>query len=243
MTDKKEQFLDDMCGKIKYRRIHKHIRQEVSTHICETAEQYEKSGFSHELAVNMAVSHMGNAEHIGNEFNKQYRLPFNNRFGLGIWAIVVTMFIYLIYPLFYKLCNNTIQTGCNTITVIIGIAIFVVANYFLLRRRNLKMCVRDWIEISVGFLIGWALVITLLTLVSDGVYPYFKDVKVLFTYPYVPLLPKDLSVFGMEFFSWWCCLILYMLSTKGSSKRNSFIFLTRFPGANGYIETDEDFYM
>lgn len=242
MTDKREQFLNDICSRVKYKTIHRHIRQEVSENIYETAKQYEKSGFNREMSVDMAISHMYSAEQIGNEYNKKYRIPFNCRFGLGIWAAVVTMVFYLIYPLFYKLYKDTIQTGYNTPIIIVGLLLFAVVNYIFLRRGKLKISIRDFIEIIIGFFVGWVLVIAGLTEVSAfgkfGAYPYFKDVNIPFSFPYVPFLPKNSLAFAIEFFSWWFCMLIYLIAARYSSKTKSLIRMVLLP--NSYLDREKD---
>lgn len=39
----------------------------------------------------MSLSKLGNATEIGEELNRQYRMPFDNKFGLAIWSGIVTL--------------------------------------------------------------------------------------------------------------------------------------------------------
>jgi hypothetical protein len=220
-------FLDRMCSEVKYKSMHKEIWDEMKSHMEEIAGQYMELGYDYETSMAIAASHMGNAKEIGEMFNKHYRLPFDSRHGLMLWTAAVTMLIYIGYPLVCKLYNGTIRTGgFNTAAVIILLAIFAVANVMYLRRGKLIITLRDAGKVTLGFLIGWTIIMAALLLsacfVRPWYYAYFPDIKIPFAPLYLPLLPKDHMVFDVEYFSWWFCLIVYMSAVKSRRKIKPF---------------------
>ncbi|MCH5209370.1 MAG: hypothetical protein J1F01_00220 [Oscillospiraceae bacterium] len=216
-------FLERMCDEVQYKSVHKDLWDEIKSHIEEMAEEYEAFGYDHDTSMNMAASRMGNAREIGEMFNKHYRLPFNKRYGLMIWSALVTILIYLGYPLIYKINNYTINFGRRGSLVIFAIlALFAVINVLYLRRGELRITLRDFGWITLGFFAGWAAVIAVLLIAgafsTPWHYAYFPDVKIPIAPVYVPLLPKNEMVFGVEYFCIWFCFIFYMVAVKSRKK-------------------------
>lgn len=225
MNDRVDVFLDRMCSRIKYKTIHKELKNEVREHIEETAEEYESFGYEHDNAYGIAVSHMGNAFETGDEFNKFYRLPFDSRFGLGIWAAIVTVIIYLAYPLMHKINNFTLMIKNGPVMLTISIVLFAVINVMFLRRSRLKLSVRDIRDISVGFLIGAAVTVSALFIASSfgkcGYYPYFNDVKILF-FNKIIYYGGEMRTLGNEFLILFFCIVIYALSIISRDKSKPF---------------------
>lgn len=226
MNDRIDIFLERMCSRVKYKTVHNGLKKELLTHIEEMAEEYESFGYNHDNAYSIAVSHMGNAFETGEAFNEHYKLPFDKSFGLGIWSMLVTAAIYFAYPIIYKLHNNTLRLSYGSVVALLIILLFGIGNVMFLRRGQLKIAPRDCAQITVGFLAGWAVSVSALMLssfvVRSGYYPYFTDVKIPFAPMYLPLLPKDQFVFGMEYFCWWFCMITYMIAAKSRKKIPAF---------------------
>ena len=76
MSDRINDFLDKICASVKYKTMHSEIREEFKNHIDEAVFEFEKFSRGHEAAVNMSLSKLGNATEIGEELNRQYRMPF-----------------------------------------------------------------------------------------------------------------------------------------------------------------------
>lgn len=249
MADREDRFLDEVCKNIKYRTVHKEIRAELRSHIRDVSEEYVKTGYSREQAVNTAIARMGSAEEIGKALNRQFCLPFNCRFGLSVWAALVTIAAYLLYPLLYKIHSGTIKIPCASVVIAAIILMFILINVMYLRRGRLKFSVKDIGGVTVGYFIGWTIVQSGLLLASRivgeyGFYPYMQDVKILFGFPYIPLVLKELSAFAMEYFCLWLCIIIYISAIKSAKMRKSgFIFAARFSGGYfSYVDVDDSFY-
>lgn len=228
MSDRINDFLDKICASVKYKTMHSEIREEFKNHIDEAVFEFETFSRGHEAAVNMSLSKLGNATEIGEELNRQYRMPFDNKFGLAIWSGIVTLIVYTAYPLIYKIQNRTINLrGYETAAVIMLIVLLGLVNFFYLRRGRLKISVRDWLHIMIGFLSGWVISMVLLLSTSCiskyGYYLYCTDVKIPFAPLYIPFLPKDHLVFGLEFF---LLVVLFygVYDSRKKSKKNKTVF-------------------
>lgn len=201
-----DDFLNEVCKCVKYKSVHMEIRSELREHIYENIHEWK-------MSEEEAVTSMGDPKEIGKYFNENFRMPFNSRYGLCIWSAMITVFIYLIYPIFVKLFNNTINTGFNTIIVILFIAGAMVLNVKYLRRSMLKWSLRDILHVTIGFFVGYAAAaVIFLPFFKSGYYPYMSDVKLPIVFPYIPLLPKNQVLFGLEFFAWWGCVMIYIVS-------------------------------
>lgn len=88
----------------------------------------------------------------------------------------------------------------------------------------------------IGFLSGWVISMVLLLSTSCiskyGYYLYCTDVKIPFAPLYIPFLPKDHLVFGLEFFCWWFCFMVYMIAVKSRRKIKPFSVFTKWSWAN-----------
>ena len=73
MNKELNNFLDEVCERIKYKKIHSEIRTELSEHILSLSEEYKKGGLTEDEAVRKAVLQMGNSEEIGDRLNKQHK--------------------------------------------------------------------------------------------------------------------------------------------------------------------------
>lgn len=242
----KYEFLDCVCAKIKYKSAHKDICREINEHIGEIKEELIQSGCDSEKAEQVALSRMGNAETIGKEFNKLYKLPFNCRFGLAVWAGLVTVIFYLAYPILHKMLNYMLGVKNVSLAVVISLLLFTLANIVFLRRGRLKLSLRDACDISVGFLIGAAAAVGTLFAVSSfykfGYYPYFDNVKILF-FNSVSFYREPLRIPGNEFLIWLYCIVVYAESvkTRKKIKRFSFVYPCDFSGTH-IVDVDEKFY-
>lgn len=239
-------FLDSVCGQIKYKPVHSDVKEELLSHIEEATAAYQKDGEKPELALEKALSSMGKEDEIGKAFNKQYRLPFNCRYGLMIWAAVFTATLYFIYPLLSKMSHGYFVILNSTISILGILLLLAVINCLVLRRSHLKVCFSDIRHITVGFLIGAVFSVGVLFLASAfyryGYYPYLSSVKILF-FNSTTFFGSELRTFGEEFMIWCFCVVIYMFSVKAKSKIRGFSFAKNFDGSGVYyVNANEDFY-
>ncbi len=234
---KEYDFLNAVCGEIKYKTIHKEIRSELTSHIDEFADRYgEIYGDS---AREMAVKQMGDAKELGKMLNRSYRMPFNCSFGLMIWALLNTILGWTVYPFWMKIWRLHPTNATFAAAVVL---LYCVLNVFYLRRAHFRFALRDWGHIAAGVLIGSAVSVAALLLISKagdfGYYPY--GYKCLIPYKWNPVnydMPMLLFFFGI----FW---MIYMFSL-GKPKGKKEFWIVPYRGNISFSEmaqnvTDND---
>ncbi len=224
--NKKDVFIEAVCSNVKYRSVRSKIR---------TGLLSKKDDFFSEKA--------NNADKAASEINKYHHMPFNCKYGLIIWAAIVTAFIYAIYPILYIISSGSLSIAYKNLSVI-GIILFMgIINYLFLKRGHFKFSFIDVLDVTVGFLIGAILSVGLLFAVSSigkyGYYPYFNDVKILF-FNSIPFFGGKLRICGDEFMIWCFCMLIYMLSIKPTAKATGFSFAANLDASDVYrINTND----
>ena len=66
-------YIDDVCGYIKNKKVHKLIRLELLSHFDEIIEDCLESGMSKDESINQALLQMGPSEIVGTNLNKSHR--------------------------------------------------------------------------------------------------------------------------------------------------------------------------
>ena len=150
-------YLDAVCAGIKYRSIHREVREELSTHIHETAEELG-------CPLDEAVKYMGSPEETGAMFNEAHRMPFNSSRGLFLWAALYALFICIAYILI------NVLNGYRIFSLMPLIIVFVFANGKLLKRGRFKMSAADAADIIMGAAAGLAVGMVLIFT------PYLSDI-------------------------------------------------------------------
>lgn len=216
-------YFDAICSEVKYKSVHKELKNELRSHIEDSAAERIKQGMSYSAAISEAVGRMGNPKEIGKTFDRLYRMPFNSKWGFIIWGALVTIIIYLGYPLIYKLGDGTIGIlRFNNIFIGIILFAFFLINMLFLKRGTKIITLRDMAQIALGYFIGWFITVPALihiaNLYTPMHYAWVSDVPLPVAAPYLPLLPKNFSVFGVEYFALWFPLMTYMLSATSRKK-------------------------
>ena len=86
-------FLDKVCGEIKYRPVRKGICEELKSHIQEIKEEYTNKGIPENEAEEKAVSQMGVPEEIGRKLNKIHKPKLD-------WKLLLLMVILMGFGVF-----------------------------------------------------------------------------------------------------------------------------------------------
>ena len=86
-------FLDKVCGEIKYRPVRKGISEELKSHIQEIKEEYTNKGIPENEAEEKAVSQMGVPEEIGRKLNKIHKPKLD-------WILLLMMAILMGFGVF-----------------------------------------------------------------------------------------------------------------------------------------------
>ena len=119
-------FLDKVCGEIKYRPVRKGICEELKSHIQEIKEEYTNKGIPENEAEEKAVLQMGAPEEIGRKLNKIHKPKLD-------WKLLLLMAILMGFGVFVAILkqkntnDNYIQS--TIIYMIIG-TILSIGIYF-----------------------------------------------------------------------------------------------------------------
>lgn len=119
-------FLDKVCGEIKYRPVRKGISEELKSHIQEIKEEYTNKGIPENEAEEKAVSQMGVPEEIGRKLNKIHKPKLD-------WKLLLLMVILMGFEVFVAILKqqnmNDNYIGNTIIYMIIG-TILSIGIYF-----------------------------------------------------------------------------------------------------------------
>lgn len=132
MNKKLLQFLDDVCVHIKFKEIHKEIRDELTHHIEDLKNEYLKQGNNEETALDMAIDAMGNRDDIGKKLNKQHKPQTE-------WSLIVlTGIIVIIGGIVMYLSNNQETNYFQRHLLSIGTGIVILISLYFLDYTKLK---------------------------------------------------------------------------------------------------------
>lgn len=120
-------FLKDVLEKVKYKKIHPYLAQELNDHIGCLKEDLMESGLDEEQAYKEAVSHMGEAEGIGENLHKMHKprmgwsilLLLIGLIGIGLWTMLT----------YSQVGGQSFYLRKQIMWVIVGIGIFLVTMY------------------------------------------------------------------------------------------------------------------
>ena len=119
-------FLDKVCGEIKYRPVRKGICEELKSHIQEIKEEYTNKGIPENEAEEKAVFQMGVPEEIGRKLNKIHKPKLD-------WKLLLLMVILMGFGVFVAILKqqnmNDNYIGNTIIYMIIG-TILSIGIYF-----------------------------------------------------------------------------------------------------------------
>ena len=92
MDEKKwESYLDEVLSFVKFKYDHKAIRRELAEHMTDLKEDLMADGMDEEAAEYMTIAHMGDAEEIGQELDKEHHALLG-----WVWRISKTIAFLLL---------------------------------------------------------------------------------------------------------------------------------------------------
>ncbi|NKF08672.1 FtsW/RodA/SpoVE family cell cycle protein [Clostridium gasigenes] len=68
-----DEYVNNVCGLVKNKKVHENIKEELLGHIYEIVEEYIERGKSEEEAINQALLQMGSFDVIGSSLNKVHK--------------------------------------------------------------------------------------------------------------------------------------------------------------------------
>lgn len=96
-------FINDVCSYIKYKGVHKEVKDELSLHIDELKDSYISKGLSEEDAEKKAIADMGNAAEIGEKLNKQHKPQTE-------WSLIILTAIISIFGILVMYVSSNFET-------------------------------------------------------------------------------------------------------------------------------------
>ncbi|MGL5084644.1 MAG: permease prefix domain 1-containing protein, partial [Clostridium sp.] len=83
-----DDYINNVCGLIKNKKVHKNIKEELIDHIEEIVEDSIESGKSEEEAINYALEQMGAFDVVGSSLNKVHKAAPD-------WILIVMTSIFI----------------------------------------------------------------------------------------------------------------------------------------------------
>ena len=116
-------FINDVCSYIKYKGVHKEVKDELSLHIDELKDSYISKGLSEEDAEKKAIADMGNAAEIGVKLNKQHKPQ--TEWSLIILTAIISIFGILIMYVSSNFENHPVSFSNHILHVCVGVAALI----------------------------------------------------------------------------------------------------------------------
>ena len=134
-------YLESVCLKIKSKRAHNQIKEELYAHIEEKKKDYIKCGDSEKIAEEKALRDMGSSDILGEELNKVHKEKFNYRILITVAFLIITGIITM-----YSLRGNAYNYFSNEyffinkmiIYTTLGIGAFLLISFFDYRKIKNK---------------------------------------------------------------------------------------------------------
>ncbi|WP_394899354.1 FtsW/RodA/SpoVE family cell cycle protein [Clostridium paraputrificum] len=134
-------YLESVCLKIKSKRAHNQIKEELYAHIEEKKKDYIKCGDSEKIAEEKALRDMGSSDILGEELNKVHKEKFNYRILITVAFLIITGIITM-----YSLRGNAYNYWGNEyffinkmiIYTTLGIGAFLLISFFDYRKIKNK---------------------------------------------------------------------------------------------------------
>lgn len=134
-------YLESVCLKIKSKRAHNQIKEELYAHIEEKKKDYIKCGDSEEIAEEKALRDMGSSDILGEELNKVHKEKFNYRILITVSLLIITGIITM-YSLrgnaYNYLGNEYFFINRMIIYTTLGIGAFLLISFFDYRKIKNK---------------------------------------------------------------------------------------------------------
>lgn len=116
-------FINDVCSYIKYKGVHKEVKDELSLHIDELKDSYISKGLSEEDAEKKAIADMGNAAEIGEKLNKQHKPQ--TEWSLIILTAIISIFGILVMYVSSNFETRPVSFSKHILHVCVGVAALI----------------------------------------------------------------------------------------------------------------------
>ena len=107
------EFLNNVCEKIKYKPIRNEISEELKNHIEEQKETFIQSGIEENVAEQKAIENMGSAEELGKKLNKIHKPKLD-------WKLVLLILILIAFGALVNIIRIKSYLSVNELDIING---------------------------------------------------------------------------------------------------------------------------
>lgn len=159
------EFIKNVCKKIKYKPIREDISYEIKNHIDEKKENYINQGMNEKMAEEKAVEQMGDAEILGNNLNKIHKPKLD--WKMLILIVILLMFGSLVANI--RVTNDVMTNVYNISTSGIGKYIFALGIGIIASTLIYFMDYRKIFKYSMPIYILATLIILMSRTVLNGV--------------------------------------------------------------------------
>jgi len=100
-----DDFLNEVCSHIKYKKAHKYIKEELKNHIEDRIKDYIDQGYDEESAISKAIENMGNPTDLGKELNKQHK-PY---LGWALYTVntaIVILSVLIVFMIGFQIYST-----------------------------------------------------------------------------------------------------------------------------------------
>lgn len=122
-------YLDTVCEQIRYKKAHIIIKKELEEHIVDQTDAFITEGIEQEIAVQKAITEMGDPILVGTELDRVYRPKLK-------WEFILFVFLFLFANIAVRLIMQknspsyiNFFTISNVITLLISVIVMVIFYY------------------------------------------------------------------------------------------------------------------
>lgn len=158
---KVDEYINNVCGLIKNKKVHENIKDELLSHIDEIIEDCIEQGKTEDEAVNQALLQMGSYDVVGTSLNKVHRAEPD-------WVLLIMTSIFITFSIFTLgfMNKNSIIDEHNPSTYLGKAVIFTVVG-IIIAYGILKVDYRNFKKYSKYIYIG-AIVISIVGLIVSN---------------------------------------------------------------------------
>ena len=88
-----DEYVNNVCGLVKNKKVHENIKEELLSHIEEIIEEAVADGKSEEEAINCALLQMGSFDIVGSSLNKVHKAAPD-------WILLLMTSVFIIFGIF-----------------------------------------------------------------------------------------------------------------------------------------------
>lgn len=218
-NNKIDNYCNKVCEQVRWAKAHKPIYKEIESHIFDLKNKYTATGDSENTAIDKAILQMGDANHIGLEFDRTHK-PEPQWIGLILCSVIIFIGALLKF-LTFGFNFYLYFLPCVLATIILFACYFL--DFTFLGKHSIKIIIATVIFTTL-------LLSTNIEKIHGGSYSFlfFNAIKRIPNTPY--LLRFNLEIFAIIFPSIYAIYIYYIRGNGLKSMINSILFYLLLAG-------------